>query len=439
MAEVDPASRPHPQVRWLIAASAVSNLGDGMALVAFPWIASLLTREPVLIGLVGTSVQLAWIGGPLIVGPLIDRALRLRLIRTSLIVQSAIAGVLGGVMLVGFDLGDWQLDDGAGYLGIAVLIAAVVALGIAEVVRDLGAEALLPEITSKASLERSNSRLLTAELIASRFVGQPLGGLLLTVGASIPLLLDSLSFLASAVLLSPLKETRTAVDQGTATAKATITEGLEGLRWLWNFRVLRSMTLALAWTNLMSGIAVAILVLYVQEVLHLGSVQYGALLTAGAVGGVLGGLGADRLLSWLGPGPVTIACIIAKALAYWVLTISGSVLGAGIALAVLGASTLPWSVASRSLRQRLTPSDLLGRVSGAHRSLNFGAIPIGMLLGGGIASAVGTTPASPVALQAPFFVAALGMTLLVPVASIRFGQRSFWMGDNDADVHRAPV
>jgi MFS family permease len=428
VAEVGPARRPHPQVRWLVAASAVSNTGDGMALVALPWIASLLTREPLLVGLVGTSVQLAWIGGPLIVSPIIDRASRLWLMQTSLILQSAIAGVLGGVILIGFDLGDWRLNESAGYLGIAILMAAVLGLGVAEVVRDLAAEALLPEITSKESLERSNGRLLTAELIASRFVGQPLGGLLLTIGAAIPLLLDALSFLASALLLSPLKQRRPADAPAKAPAKLTIRDGIDGLRWLWRVRVLRSMTLALAWTNLMSGIAVAILVLYVQDVLNLGSVQYGALLTAGAAGGVLGGAGADRLITRFGPGPVTIGCIVAKAFAYWILTISGTVSGAGIALAILGASTMPWSVASRSLRQRLAPPEILGRVSGAHRTLNFGAIPVGMLVGGAIASAGTATLAVPTALRVPFLVAALGMTLLVPIATREFGLQSFWGG-----------
>ena len=431
MTEVEPASgRPDPGVRWLVAASAVSNLGDGMALVTFPWVASLLTREPLLIGLVGTSVQLAWIGGPLIVGPILDRAPRLRLVRASLIVQCAIVGVLGGVVLVGLDLGDGQLDEGAGYGWIAVLIAAVLGLGVAEVVRDLGAEALLPEITSKASLERSNSHLLTAELIASRFVGQPLGGLLLTIGAGIPLLLDSLSFLASALLLAPLKQRTTPAAPAKSRSKLTVSEGLDGFRWLWRARVLRSMTLALAWTNLMSGIAVGILVLYVQEVLELGPVQYGVLLTAGAVGGVLGGIGADRILRRFGPGPVTLSCIVAKAVAYWIMALSGSVLGAGIALAVLGASTMPWSVASRSLRQRLTPADILGRVSGAHRTLNFGSIPIGMLLGGAIASVGTATLSLSEAVRVPILVAAFGMTFLVPVASREFGPRSRWAGED---------
>lgn len=433
MPEAESASRPAPDVRWLVAASTVSNLGDGMALVAFPWVASLMTREPFLIGLVGTSVQLAWIGGPLVVGPILDRSPRLWLVRASLIFQCAVAGVLGAVITVGFDLGDWRLDQGAGYLGIAVLTTAVLGLGVAEVVRDLGAEALLPEITSKASLERSNSRLLTAELIASRFVGQPLGGLLLTIGAGIPLILNSLTFLVSALLLAPLRHRRTPAGRVKWTSKTTVNEGLAGLRWLLGVRVLRAMTFSLAWTNLMSGIAVGTLVLYAQEVLQLGPVQYGALLTAGALGGVVGGVGGHRIVSRFGPGPVTIGCIVAKAAAYWVMTLSGSVIGVGVALGVLGVSTIPWSVVSRSLRQRLTPPDMLGRVSGAHRTLNFGAIPIGMLLGGAIASVGTATLTLPVALRTPLLVAAIGMTILVPIASREFGGRSIWKGDDGSE------
>lgn len=395
-----------------------------MAIVAFPWVASLITREPLLIGLVGTSVQLAWIGGPLVVGPIVDGSARLHLIRASLLVQGAIVGTLGAVLAAGFDLGAWQLDEGNGYLAIGVLIMAVLALGIAEVVRELGAEALLPEITPSATLERSNSRLLTAELVASRFIGQPMGGLLLTIGAGIPLLVDALTFFASALLLAPLSRLNALRKPVAVRSKLTVHEAMHGLRWLMGVRVLRSMTLTLSWANLMSGIAMSILVLYAQEVLKLGPIQYGVLLIAGGVGGIVGGTIANAIIARFGSGPVTIACIGAKAVAYWVMAITGSAIGVGFALGLLGVSTMPWSVVSRSLRQRLTPRDMLGRVSGAHRTLNFGAIPVGMVLGGVIGSAGSAVIPLAEAVRLPLVVAAMGLTGLLPIAIREFGRRS---------------
>lgn len=404
-----------------------------MALVAFPWVASLITREPFLIGLVGTSLQLAWIGGPLIVGPLIDRSSRLHLIRASLLGQFWVAGLLGVAILLGIDLQLWDLDGGGAFVAMAVLIICVLALGIAEVIRDLGSQAVLPEITPSADLDRANSRLLTAELVTGRFVGQPIGGLLLTLGAGIPIILDSVTFLASAILLRPLL--RPARQSGPTEGRASpmaATEMLDGMRWLIRVRIVRSMTFALAWSNLMSGIALSTLVLYCQEVLGLGALEYSILLTVGAGGGLLGGLLGPRVLHRFGPGVVTIACIAAINAAYALMWLSGSVLGVIIALAILSAAAMPWSVASRSLRQRVTPQQMMGRVSGAHRTINFGAIPIGMVLGGAIASIGAASLPLDEALRVPILTAAIGMALLLPIAGREFGRGQAW--HTDADV-----
>lgn len=413
-------------VRILIVASAVSNFGDGMALVAFPWVASLVTREPFLIGLVGTALQLAWIGGPLVVGPLVDRYPRLPLIRASLLVQSAVAALLGVAVVIGIDLELWDLAGDGAVVAVAALVIGVLVLGIAEVVRDLGSQAVLPEIAASDDLDRANSRLMTAELVAGRFAGQPLGGLLLAVGAGIPVMLDALTFLASALVLTRIKSSQSRSEPTPTTRRVTLTEALDGFRWLLRVPILRSMTLALSWSNLMSGIALSTLVLYSQEVLDAGPVEYGLLVTLGAGGGIVGGVIGPRLLKRLGPGIVTIGCIGALAGAYAVMLLIRTPLGMGLALAILSGAALPWSVASRSLRQRITPPTYLGRVSGAHRTLNFGAIPIGTAIGGFIASVSSRTMPLEEALKVPIVVAVIGMTLLIPVGGRAFGQGSLW-------------
>lgn len=234
-----------------------------------------------------------------------------------------------------------------------------------------------------------------------------------------------MSFLASAALLAPVKRARSAGIPTTPKPRLTLGEASEGLRWLFRARLLRSMTLALAWTNLMSGIAVSTLVLFAQDLLRLGAVGCGVVLTAGAAGGVLGGAASPKLLKRYGPGPVTIGCIVLKGAGYGVLALSGSAIGSAVALALMAAATMPWSVASRSLRQRVTPDHLLGRVSAAHRTVNFGAIPVGMFLGGAVASIAGGL-GSQAALVLPMMVAAIGMALLLPIALLEFAKPARW-------------
>lgn len=412
-------------MRRVIAASATSNLGDGMALVAFPWIASIITREPLLIAAVGASVQLAWIGGPLIVGPLVDRSDRVRLVRASLIFQSVLAGLLGVIVFITIDTDLWTgaLRGSAALVAIGGLMVAIILIGVAEVVRDVGTQAILPHLATVNQLDRANSRLLTAELVAGRFIGQPLGGALLTIGASVPVLLDSLSFLVSAILLRPLLSTgqdmmRPKVEASSAPKRRTM---LRGMRWLWRNHLLRSMTLALAWSNLMSGIALSALVLYAQDVLHLDGPQYGLLVAAGAAGGTAGGLLAPRLTG-LGPGRTAILGVAASAIAYGVTALGPPTPLVGLALFTLGAAVMPWSVSSRTLRQRITPPRLLGRVTAAHRTLNFGALPVGTLVGGLITSVAAERLPVEIAFTVPFGVAAVGMAALLIFALRQFRQ-----------------
>lgn len=395
-------------------AQAISNTGDGVRRVALPWLASLLTRDPALIALVGVATQSAWLLFSLPVGSLMDRVDRRRAIVLALIVQFAVAGVVAGVV--------WSAGDALGsptapitiaspgiWLGLLTLAALV--LSAVEVIRDIGAQTLIPDLAPAEDLERANSWTFTAEIVTNELVGPPLGGLLLAAALWIPFGLDAVTFAASAVLIASIAGSFKQATDSEAHRKGRIRESMT---WLWHHRVLRAMTLSLAANNLLNAMAFATVVLFAQEILNLGAVGFSVIQTGGAIAGLAGGVAAERLIRRLGRGRLLLIIVAVSALSMAVIGFTSSAVVVWAAMAPPFFFGVVWSVLSRSLRQRLTPTGQLGRVTGAHRTLNFGALPVGFALGGLIVTGAEQVVTRAWALRTPFLLAAAGLLTLLP-------------------------
>ncbi|MEX1043028.1 MAG: MFS transporter [Acidimicrobiia bacterium] len=396
-------------------AQAISNLGDGVRSVAFPWLASLLTRDPLFIALVGAATQAAWIVFPLVAGGLADRFERKRIIALSLTAQFIVTSLLAAVVFMGRDsLGlpsEPIVLSGARWWLVLLAVAGFV-LSLSEVLRDVAAQAFLPDLVEGEWLETANGRLFAAETVTERLIGPPLGGLLLAASVWIPFGFDAATFVLSAVLVGSISKRSTAAPRDSLVRMRS--QVGDAIRWLWNHRILRSMTLALTVNNFLNALAFTTFVLFVQEVIGLGAVGFALISTGGAIAGVAASVTASTVIERLGRGRlmVTIPVVSALTLIATGLTSSGWV----VWLALIPTFFLGtvWSVLSRSLRQRLTPNDMQGRVTGAHRTLNFGFLPVGSLVGGAIVAVVEAPIGREWALRAPFFVAAAGLLLLVP-------------------------
>src|SRR5690606_34464802 len=126
--------------RRLFAATLVSNLGDGMATIAYPWLASAVTRNPALIALVAVAQRLPWLVFSLPAGVIIDRVDRRRLMVSMDLVRGVLTlGIAFAVLgeqagLPGPDALDTATGTRSGLY--AVLLAATLLLGMAEVLRD---------------------------------------------------------------------------------------------------------------------------------------------------------------------------------------------------------------------------------------------------------------------------------------------------------------
>lgn len=411
-------SRPLGASYWrLWFASVITNLGDGVATVAYPWLASAVTRNPVHIALVTVATRLPWLLFSLPAGVITDRVDRKRLV----VVMDGMRFIATfGVALVVLSFqGDLSSPDeiaagsafpppDAGLLLVAVYVAALL-LGTAEVFRDNAAQTLMPSIVEAENLERANGRLWGAELVMNSFAGPPAGGLLLAVAFSLPFFVDAATFAASAALILTIAGRFRPVldDEAEAASHSFMTELKEGVRWLWRHDLFRPMAISLGVMNGMASLATATYVLFVQEVLRLDAATFGALLTAGAAGGVVGSLAAARLSKRIGQGASLFISILVFAATLLVTGLASSFWIVWSMFAISSFFVGLWNVITVSLRQALIPDRVLGRANSVYRFFGWGMIPVGSLLGGLVVAGAEPLLGRESALRAPFVFAAL--------------------------------
>jgi MFS family permease len=405
---------------WI--ASVISNLGDGMSGVAYPWLASAVTREPLHIALIGVATRLPWLVFSLPAGVITDRADRRRLVVAMDTLRTVVTVVVALVVLsFQSELSSPELiaagqadpPEGAGIL-LAVLYGSAILFGMAEVLRDNAAQTLMPSVVSKDNLERANGRLWGAEMVANSFIGPPLGGFLLAVAFSLPFFVDAGTFAVSAAMVAFLAGSfRPQALDRSVQRPSFGTELKEGFRWLWNHRLLRTLAIVLGLLNAAGSATTATLVLFAQEVLVLDATGFGLLASAGAVGGVVGSFTASAVSKALGPGPSLASTFVVGAVTSVVigLTSSATLVWAMFALGTF--SAVLWNVITVSLRQAIIPDHLLGRVNSVYRFFGWGMMPIGIFLGGLLVEIVSRVADRDLGLRAPFLAAAVANLALM--------------------------
>jgi predicted MFS family arabinose efflux permease len=389
-----------------LAARTVSNLGDGMTLVAGPLLAAALTRDPLLIAGLAFAQRLPGLLFALVSGALVDRLDRKRLIAAVDTLRSVAVGFLGVAAL--FD-----------FASLALMYAVFFFVGTAETLFDTASVSILPAVIPKEDLQKANGRLYSAQILANNMAGPPLGGFLFASAAALPFLLDAATFAAAAALALTLRGSFRARPAETAEVGPPTTMGTEiaeGLSWLRRHRLLRALVFTIGVMNLTFGAAFAVWVLFAQQRLGLGAVGYGALAAAIPVGGVLGGLVAERVARLLGAGTTLRAGLLVEVVTHPVLASTTSAWTAGAILALFGFHAVVWGTVSASLRQELVPESLMGRVNSVYLLFGARSASIGALLGGLIANGFGLT--------ASFWLAAASVGAWVAVVWRALGDRA---------------
>lgn len=365
-------------------ANAVSYAGDGALVSALPLFAVTVTKDPRLISLVSAAMFLPWLLLSLPAGAIVDRHDRVALMWRSQAVQFAVMGTATVLIMTRV-------------AGIAVLAAAGFLLGCAEVVFSNAEQSALPALVPADLLPRANGNQQVVLTIGETFAGPPLGSALFAVRAALPFGLDAVSFAGSAALLAGLPRTAPSRAVQARSQQRMRAQIAEGVRWLAGHRLLRTVALLLGVSNFSSQMGQATLVLLATQTLHVGTRGYGLLWTAAAVGSVLGGLVNPAITRRLGLLPSLTVAMATFAAVDAGIGLAPNFAVAAALMACNGFFVTMWNVVTVTLRQRIVPAELLGRVNSVYRMLGWGLMPLGALAGGFIAHAAGLRAAYVVA------------------------------------------
>ncbi|MGV1985808.1 MFS transporter [Agrobacterium sp. 22-221-1] len=391
--------RTNRDYRLLFSASAVSNLADGISMVAIPWLGTLLTSDPLLISMIAVAQRLPWLLFALPVGVWTDRSdRRLLMVRADMV---RLALMVCAVAMISATTNP-PLPTQSGSAAIFSLAVIAFLFGCAEVVRDNAAQTILPSLVAPGDLEHANGQMWSAEQITGQFIGLPLAGLLIAAGIAIPFGFDAGFYGVSAALIwlvvLPPRRPSSPVSFWPALQ--------EGLGWMRRNTMILRLAIMLGAINAVFVGGMTILVLYAQEVLNLSATAYGVLLTCGAAGGVLGGLISPWFARQLGARASLFLALCAFALFNLVLGLSASVPLVATGLFFEAAAGMLWNVVTVSYRQRLIPDELLGRVNSVYRFFGWGAMSFGAFAAGILVSFAEPGVGRIAALHMPYLVGA---------------------------------
>jgi MFS family permease len=389
--------------RLLFSAGALTNLGDGVILLALPWLATLMTKDPLAIGAVAAAGRFPWLLFAIPAGVIIDRTDQRKLIARADLIRAAI---VGAILLLAVN----APVEGA----VWVLAGLAFLLGSAEVLRDNAAQTILPSIVDPDDLEAANGQLWSVEQLTGQFIGPPLAGILIVAGIGIPFGLD----LALLVLAAGLVWLISLQPQIRATAG--FREALlQGIAFMRGDRLLLRLAIVLGFANFIATATLTVQVLFVQDVLGLSAFAYGTILSVAALGAIAGSLLAPRITKAIGNQISLFLCIAAWAVGYSVIGLTNSGVVMGISLFFVMAAAMVWNVITVSWRQRRIPTELLGRVNSIYRFFGWGSMPLGALAGGAVVALLQDGLGRELAIRAPFLAAGVCCALLLIYAIFR--------------------
>ncbi|MEE1620022.1 MFS transporter [Zafaria sp. Z1313] len=365
---------------WLWTSSALSNLADGVLKIALPLIALRFTDSPALIAGLGVALSLPWLLFALPAGALADRWDR----RRSMLGANAVRCLVLLLLCAAF-LG--------GFAQLWVLYVAAFVIGCTETLYDTSAQSILPQLVPAARLDAANGRLQAAELTTNQFIGPPLGGVLAAGGAALAFATPAGLWLVAVGALWMVRGSFRIQRTGTATTlRADIGEGL---RFLWSNIVLRVLALMVGGFNLATSAMFAVFVLYAvgpASPMGLSEPAFGLLLTATAAGAVAGSLLAGQAAALLGRSRSLLIAIVTGAVLVGLPALTANPWAIGASFLVGGLGIALWNVITVTLRQRIVPAALMGRVNSGYRLLAWGTMPLGAAAGGLLAEWIGLRP-----------------------------------------------
>jgi MFS family permease len=386
----------------------VSVVGTEITALALPVIAAVtLEASPLEMGILAGLGQAPFLLFSLPAGAWVDR-LRRRRVLISCDVGSAL-------LLLSIPIA--ALFDGLSYVQ---LCAVAFGVGTFQLFFDIAHYAYVPALVGRGELTRFNSRLQVSHSAAAAG-GPGLGGVLIQLlSAPIAVLIDAISFLCSAFLLSSIRKTEAPIDSGESTGMLRAVR--DGLRMLLGHRLLRPIMVISVPIGFFGAGVTALYILYATRELGLSPLVIGAIFAAGGVAALPGAVLAERAGRRFGVGRTILGGYAIVGVAALCIPLAAGPTAVVIGVLVLGRvldglSETVANIHQWTLRQAVTPDRLAGRVTAGHRFIVYGACALGAFASGALGSLIGV--------RATLAVFAIGIIVspLLAVSSALVGLR----------------
>lgn len=368
---------------WLWSGDAISQLGAQFTALAIPVLAvTLLGATEWEVGLLGAAQTAAFLIVGLPAGAWIDRMLKRRVMIGADLVRALALSAIPVLWFAGA-LEIWHL----------YIVGAVV--GVATVFFDVSYQSYVPILLPGVQVGDANSKLETTAQIA-RIGGPGLAGALLTiVSAPVLLLADAVSYLFSAFAIWRVRDSEQRADP--AQREPLVKEIGEGIGFVFRHPLIRRIVGTTATTNFFSGLVMTLEVLFVLTELGLSTTVLGIMFSVGAVGGLLGAVATPRITARIGEGTALSLSALGFGLSVLAFPLAGLFPVAAIPLLIAGSFlesflVLLYNITQVTMRQRLCPPRLLGRMNASIRFVVWGVVPISSVLAGLLGTVIGILP-----------------------------------------------
>lgn len=400
----------------LLTASTFSNLADGIAGFAYPWLFSLLTRDPLLISIVSVLVNLPRLIFVLYAGVIADKFNRQKILTYTRLGQVFLTSIFIVLIYLNLDyipkevqFNEPQFESKFLIISAAYLLAFM--FGLLEVTRDNAAQAFLPQIVSKDNLPKANGRLFGIEIVTNNFLGTPVGGFLIGFSLITPFIFDTLLLLVSVFFITGIKgefERPEDINKDQNTSEMI----KEGIEWLKNNTLLKRLAIYTGIANFFGSMQFPIMILFAQELIGLNAIQYSFLAYGAAIGGLIGSQVANKINAKLEESKTLLISVALFGIGMFApyLTTNPFIVAGSFGLSSFG--SVLWNVQAVSIRQALIPDILLGRVNSVYRLLALGLNPIGAIFGGAIVKILDNSFSREFALKFPFLLGGIFMLIL---------------------------
>ena len=366
--------------RKLWASLTVTSYGTQITNLALPLTAALLLHAtPMQMGILVALETLPFALFSLHAGVVLDRVRKLPVV---------IAADLGrGLALIAIPVAAW-FDS----LSIELLFGVGFLCGVQNVVGGAAYQVLLAQMAGRKRLVEANAKTALGETSAALIGPGLAGGLIHALTAPFAIAVDACSFFVSALMLRRIEAKS---DVPHARGETGIWREIgEGLRLVWENRTLRALAWLAGLWQFLHHMQIAVLILFATRQLSLSPGAIGFAYACGGLGCVLASAFAERLSRRFGVGSAIVHGLMLTAVGWQAFALLGgtgtaAMLALGGAMLVFDFGAILYAINYLALRQAITPDRLLGRMTATMRFLTVAAAPLGALVGGALATAIG--------------------------------------------------